>query len=73
MLILGIYPSSHTKVNVSPDLTGPTGFTSFKWEIPSGNMQDPEKIFTMILRSATQIRTCYYLRHFQHCLYRSRK
>ena len=56
MLFLGRYPSSHTKVNVSPDLTGPTGFTSFKWEIPSGNMQDPEKIFTMILRSAAEIR-----------------
>ena len=56
MLFLGTYPSSHIKVNVSPDLTGPTGFTSFKWAISSGNMQDPEKIFTMILRSAAEIR-----------------
>ena len=50
MLRLGTYPSSHTIVNFSPELTGPTGLTSFKWEIPSGNMQDPEEIFTMIFQ-----------------------
>ena len=50
MLKLGTYPLLHTKVNVSPDLTGPTGLTAFKWEIPSGNLQDPEEMFTMIFQ-----------------------